>query len=279
MIADKQKESFSRRVLHKYRLIVTDESTLKERWHFKLSFLGLFCLLFILFMLTLVLFSVLIIYTPIRNVLPGNSQNVRQQLIMESARVDSIETDLQLQRQYLEVIKQVTAGEVQTDTVQSLDSLQIVMREQLLAVKEEALQEFVEQYESKDKDNLQLFDVQSTQPVASFFRPLHGVVVTHFQPENKQFGVVVRSTENENITAVLTGTVVYVTHELDDTFTMILQHQNYVSIYRHVGKVLKQTGSNVQSGESIALVGAEGVLGFELWRGGQYINPEEVIAF
>lgn len=122
----------------------------------------------LLFLLSLVLFSLVILYTPIRNYLPGYSENIRQQLVEESARVDSLGTSLELQRQYLNVIKQVMAGEVQSDTVQSLDSMQIIMREQLLEAKSEATAEFIAQYEAKEKDYLQLFDIANTTPTVSF---------------------------------------------------------------------------------------------------------------
>lgn len=276
---DKKKDGFWRRVMHKYRLAMVDESNLNELWHIHLNGFGAFSIFFLLFLLTIALLSVLIIYTPIRNILPGYSESIRRQLIVESARVDSLSADLALQRQYLSVIQQVTAGTVQSDTVQSLDSLQIVMREQLLEAKNEATAEFVAQYEAKEKDNLQLFDAQTSQPTVSFFRPMHGVVERHVMPEAHRYGVLVRAVENENITAVMAGTVVYVTHELDETFTVMLQHENYVSVYRHVGTVLKTVGVRVQAGESIALLGKQPLLEFELWKNGHWVNPEEVIVF
>ena len=265
--------------MHKYRLSMVDESNLNELWHIHLNGFGAFSIFFLLFLLTIALLSVLIIYTPIRNILPGYSESIRRQLIVESARVDSLSADLALQRQYLSVIQQVTAGTVQSDTVQSLDSLQIVMREQLLEAKNEATAEFVAQYEAKEKDNLQLFDAQTSQPTVSFFRPMHGVVERHVMPESRRYGVLVRAVENENITAVMAGTVIYVSHELDETFTIMLQHENYVSVYRHVGTVLKTVGWRVQAGESIALLGKQPLLEFELWKNGHWVNPEEVIVF
>lgn len=265
--------------MHKYRLSMVDESNLNELWHIHLNGFGAFSIFFLLFLLTIALLSVLIIYTPIRNILPGYSESIRQQLIVESARVDSLSADLALQRQYLSVIQQVTAGTVQSDTVQSLDSLQIIMREQLLEAKNEATAEFVAQYEAKEKDNMQLFDARTSQPTVNFFRPMHGVVEQHVMPEAHRYGVLVRAVENENITAVMAGTVVYVSHELDETFTIMLQHEGYVSVYRHVGTVLKTVGWRVQAGESIALLGKQPLLEFELWKNGIYINPEEVIVF
>lgn len=232
----------------------------------------------LLFLLSLVLFSLVILYTPIRNYLPGYSENIRQQLVEESARVDSLGTSLELQRQYLNVIKQVMAGEVQSDTVQSLDSMQIIMREQLLEAKSEATAEFIAQYEAKEKDYLQLFDIANTTPTVSFFRPAHGVIIQSYAPKEQQYGVVLKTPEKENVTAVLAGRVVYLNYEIGNTYTIMLQHDNYLSIYRNTLKSLKNVGDAVAAGESIALVAGQ-LLWFEIWQNGQSINPEEIIAF
>ena len=276
---NRQKKGFWQRARYKYRLTVMDESSLNEKWHIRLSGLGVFSMLFLLFVVVVCVFSLLIIYTPIRNVLPGYGESIRQQLITESARVDSLSTDIELQRRYLEVIKQVTAGEIQSDTVQSLDSMQIVMRAELLEAKNQATEEFLSQYEEKEKDYLQFFDTPNALPTISFFRPVQGVVTAHCVPEQKQYGIVLQTTDNKNITSVLSGTVIYVQQELDDTYTMMVQHENYLSVYRRNGTVLKPAGTQVQSGETLGIVSEQRLLEFELWKNGQCINPEEVIAF
>ena len=246
--------------------------------HIRLNGWGAIVLMALLFVLTMLLFSLVILYTPVKNYLPGYSEDIRQNLMKESARLDSIGTSLELQRQYLTVIKQVVAGEVHTDTVQSLDSMQIIMREQLLEAKSEAAAEFVAQYEAKERDNLQLFDIAQTAPVLSYFSPAHGVILQSFSSQNHSYGVAIQTPLNENITAVLRGTVIQVTYALDNTYTLMLQHESAVSIYAHVAKPLKRVGDVVQAGESIALAGDQ-PLWFELWQNGQAINPEEVIAF
>jgi murein DD-endopeptidase MepM/ murein hydrolase activator NlpD len=262
----------------KYRVSVLDELTLSERWHFRLNGWGAIVWIAILFLLALALFSLLILYTPIRNYLPGYSENIRQQLMVESARLDSMGTSLELQRQYLHIIKQVVAGEVESDTVQSLDSMQIIMREQLLEAKSEATAEFIAQYEAKEKDYLQLFDVANTTPVLSFFRPARGVVIQSFSAKEHRYEVTIQTAKHDNVTAILAGAVVYTHYELDNTYTIMLQHDNYLSIYRGVSKLLKRVGESVQAGETIALL-EDKPLYFQLWQNGQPINPEEVIAF
>ncbi len=278
MTEEKKKVSLWKRMRERYRISVLDEDTLTDHLHIRLSGWGAIVLTAMLFVLTLVLFSLVILYTPVKNYLPGYSEDIRQQLIAETARVDSIGTSLELQRQYLNIIKQVVAGEVHTDTVQSLDSMYIITREQLLEAKNEATAEFIAQYEAKEKDNLQLFYVTNTTPVLSFFLPAHGVILQRFSERENQYGVLIQTPENENVTSVLAGTVVHVNYEIGNTYTMMVQHSNYLSVYRNIHRVLKRVGDAVRVGESIAIVG-EQPLWFELWQDGKPINPEEVIAF
>lgn len=278
MTDDKKKISFWKRLRNKYRISVINEETLAERWYLHLSAWGAIVVTALLFLLTLVLFSLVILYTPVKNYLPGYSEEIRQQLIEESVKVDSIGESLELQRQYLNIIKQVVAGEVHSDTIQSLDSMQIIMREQLLEAKNQATEEFVAQYEDKEKDYLQLFDIANTTPVLSFFRPAHGVIVEQFDEKQKQYSITLQTPARENVTAILAGTIVYLNYELTDTYTLILQHDNYISIYKGISKMIKQVGDHVQAGESIAML-ENSPLQFELWQNGKPINPEEVIAF
>ena len=278
-MAPSNQDSFWRRLLYKYRLSIMNEDTFSEIWHTRLSRMSVFVIFTLLFFGTLGLYSVLIFYTPIRNVLPGYSESIRQRLIDESERVDSLGTMLELQTQYLSVIRDVVAGEVKSDTVQSLDSMQIVMRERLLEAKSEATADFIAQYEEKERDNLQFFDVRQVVPTITFFRPAHGVVLAHFGAEEAPVGITIQTPRNENVTAVLAGTVVHVVYELNDTYAVFVQHQNYLSVYGNVGKVLKNVGDKVQAGESVAIVADDKPLYFELWQNGSAVNPEEVIVF
>lgn len=278
MNEERKKRNLWQWLREKYRISILDESTLTEHLHVRLNGWAAIVLTAVLFLLAMVLFSLVILYTPVKNYLPGYAEDIRQQLVEESARVDSLGATLQLQRQYLDVIKQVMVGEVHSDTVQRLDSMYIITREQLLEVKSEATEEFIAQYEAKEKDNLQLFYVANTTPVLSFFQPAHGVIVQSFSEKEKRYGVMLQTLENENVTAVLAGTVVYINYEIGNTYSMMVQHTNYLSVYRNISKVLKKVGDVVQAGESIAIVG-EQVLWFELWQDGKAINPEEVIAF
>ena len=272
-------ESWWVRVRRKYRLAVLDDITLREVFHWRLSGLSAITIVTLLYVLLVIVLSVLIIYTPIRNILPGYSESIRQQLIVESARVDSLQADLAIQRQYLDVIKNVTAGTIQSDSVQSLDSMQIVQRNQLLEIRNEATAQFLAQYEQKERDQLLLFDTRTPMTTLSLFRPVRGVVLESAAPDHQKYSVRLRVPKNENIHAVMKCTVVLVQREIDNTHTVILQHQQYMTIHRHVSLVLKRVGTTVDAGDAIGMMNGKDELEFEIWRAGEPLNPEEVIVW
>ena len=241
------RKTFWQKLRFKYRLSLVDEDSLTESWHTKMSLMRFIVYFILIFLGLIALFSVLILYTPLRKTLPGYSESIRRQLVEESIKVDSLGTDLEIQRQYLEVLRGVLAGETSKDTIQTLDSMQIILREQLLEAKSEITEDFLRQYEQKEKDYLQLFDVQQTTPVVSFFPPQTG----------------------QTVTAVLDGVIIVVDREIDNTYTLVLQHSTYVTIYKNVSKSFKAVGAHVQAGEAIGLIDKGAELSFELWQNGK----------
>jgi len=104
-------------------------------------------------------------------------------------------------------------------------------------------------------------------------------VIESAMPEEQRYSVRLRVPKNENILAVMKGTVVFVQREIDNSHTLMVQHQQYVSIYRHVSMVLKRVGASVDAGDALGIMNGRDELEFEIWRAGEPLNPEEVIAF
>ncbi len=270
-------DTWWQRINYKYRLSLMNEDTLVEAWHIKASRLGAFVIFTLSFFLILGIVGVLIIYTPLRNVLPGYSDSVRQQLVDQTIAVDSLSTQVALQAQYIDIIKQVLQGEVKADTIIPLDSLQILTRTRLLEAKAEATEEFIAQYEAKEKENLHLFSVQQNIPVVTFFRPVEGVLISPYSKVKP--GVEISTSKPTNISSVLAGTIVFSTYEINNTYTLVIQHDAYMTIYKNVEKVLQPVGSHVEAGAPVAITSTKHPLYFELWYNGDSVNPEEVIAF
>lgn len=256
-----------------------DDLTLREVFHFRVSLLGAISVITISILALIALLSVLIVYTPIRNILPGYSASLRQQLIDESARVDSLQSSLSVQRQYLDMIKLVTAGDITTDSVQSLDSLQRVERARLVAQPSEVTETFKAQYEQKEHDRLMLYDNMTPTNMRQLYRPVRGVIIQPARPDLHIYGVLVRTDKSENVMATTRGTLVSVERMADNTFTMVLQNGAFVTVYRHVSRALKAQGALVEQGESLGIMDEEQDVQIELWDAGQFVNPEEVIVW
>ena len=263
----------------KYRLALLEDRTLREVFHFRVSTLGAISVLTLTLVALIVLLSVLIVYTPIRNVLPGYSESIRQQLIVESARIDSMQTSLTIQRQYLDVIKQLTAGDIQSDSVQSLDSLERVERARILEQHNAATDAFIAQYEEREHERLLLFENSTNRNVRQLYRPVRGAIMQPARPDLHEYGTVIRTAKNENVLAVARGTVVSTARMADNTYSVVLQSGAYTVIYGHVAKVLKTQGTAVEAGEAVAMMDGEHDLVFELWEAGKFVNFQEVIVW
>ena len=276
-----KKKGYLQRMRFKYRVSVLNENTLNEAWHTHLSRRSLFFWILLLFLLSFLLFAALIWFTPIKNYLPGYNEDIRHELIAQMERVDSLNNRLRVQTEYLSTMRAVIAGEVVSDSVRPLDSLVLQRRESLLEDQSPAMLDFLSQYEEKERDNLTVFLSPSSVRKIVLFPPAHGVVEVPFDRQQRHYSVALRTPHNENVVAVLSGTVIYLAWTLEDDWVMVLQHEgDYVSVYKNMQQVVKRQGEFVQTGETVALMTDDvRPLLFELWQNGIPIDPAEVIAF
>ena len=138
---------------------------------------------------------------------------------------------------------------------------------------------FLQQYEQQERDRLLLFDGQSKRTVQQIYRPAGGVVMRSARFDLKQYSIALRVVKHENVLSVLRGTIVLLQPDLNNTYTVVIQHDRYVSVYRNISNVLKAQGTAVEAGESIGLMTGEKELEFELWESGKPVDPEKVIVF
>ena len=116
--------------------------------------------------------------------------------------------------------------------------------------------------------------------------PVQGPVVTAFGQEKKKFnlshvskGIDIRTVPGAEVTAIYDGKVVYAGHLRGYGNIIIIDHgQQYFSLLSRLGKILKQEGDPVSSGELIALMSDQrGLLGdglhLEIRHGTDPIDP------
>ncbi len=282
-----KRKSFWKNFKFKYKLTITNENTLEEIVGIHVSKLnGVSVLLFavtVIFLIT----SVIIAFTPLRNYLPGymNSE-VREQVVLNALRADSLQWVLERQRMYIMNIQDIISGNVKVDSVQSIDSLTVVRTEELLE-RTQAEDDFRKQYEETERYNLTTIDNAPVMSGLIFFRPTRGMVSSDFDANKQHYGIDIAANPNESVLATLDGTVILATYTADTGYVIQVQHaQNLVSVYKHCGSLLKKVGDTVKAGEAIALVGKTGEkttggphLHFELWNKGRALDPSKYIVF
>lgn len=282
----KKSKAFWNNIKFKYKLTIINENTLEEVVGLYVSKLnGLSVLLSVLAALFLIA-ALIIAFTPLRNYLPGymNSE-VRAQIVDNALRIDSLQQLVDRQNLYIMNIQDIFSGKVRIDTVQSMDTL-TAMRQDSLMERTKREEEFRHQYEETEKYNLTSITSQPDVDGLIFYRPARGMISSHFDADKRHFGTDIAANPNESVLATLDGTVILSTYTADTGYLIEVQHnQDFVSVYKHCGSLLKQAGDKVQAGEAIALVGNSGTqttgphLHFELWHKGSAVNPEKYIVF
>lgn len=286
MVKKKRHKAFWSNIKFKYKLTIINENTLEEVVGIHVSKLnGISVLLFVLTVLFLIA-AAIIAFTPLRNYLPGymNSE-VRTQVVENALRVDSLRQLVDRQNLYIMNIQDIFRGTVRVDTVQSIDSLTTV-REDSLMERSRREDEFRRQYEETEKYNLTTITARPDMEGMIFYRPTRGMITEKFNAETKHYGIDIAASPGESVLATLDGTVILSTYTAETGYVIEVQHnQDFISVYKHCGSLLKKEGDTVQAGEAIALVGNTGQLTtgphlhFELWHKGRAVNPEQYVVF
>ncbi len=280
------------RLKTRYRFVVVDDKTFDEKWSIRLSplFFVLFFGLGAIFII--IITTILIAYTPLREYIPGYPDGSEKQTMIENKRkLDALEVKLEQQTFYIERVKILLNGGVIPDSSRANDS--IVKPLSLAELKkagaeEKEFRKTVEEKESKFKTAGKTIDAGNNSNSANsyFYVPVSGVISQSFNAKKSHNGVDISTMNEDPVKAVLDGTVVFAGYTTDGGFEIHLQHSNdLVTIYKHNGYLIATTGQHVRAGETIALTGNTGELSngnhlhFEIWDNGLAVDPEDYIGF
>lgn len=282
----KRSKAFWNNIKFKYKLTIINENTLEEVVGLRVSKLNGISVLLSTVTVLFLIAAAIIAFTPLRNYLPGymNSE-IRAQVVENALRVDSLQQLVDRQNLYIVNIQDIFRGKIKADTVQSIDSLTTI-REDSLMKHTQREDEFRKQYEDAEKYNLTTITDRPDANGLIFYRPTRGMISASFDAEKKHYGTDIAANPGESVLATLDGTVILSTYTAETGYLIEVQHnQNFVSVYKHCGSLLKREGDSVKGGEAIALVGNTGELTtgphlhFELWQKGRAVNPEMYIVF
>ncbi|SHI49323.1 M23 family metallopeptidase [Pseudozobellia thermophila] len=283
----KKRKEIKRKLLHKYRLVILNESTFEEKISFKLSRLNVFVTGSLCIIGLIALTTLLIAFTPLREYIPGySSTKLKKQATDLTYKTDSLVANLYNTNKYLENIRKVLIGDIENNEI-NRDSL----REQfkidpssidLTPIKEDSI--LRAEVALEDKYNLFERNVDGSGMV--LFPPLNGEISQGYDVESNHFAVDVTAPIDTPVKAVASGTVIFSEWTADTGYVIIVEHRDgLLSVYKHNGSLNKRQGDVVRTGEVIASVGNTGELTtgphlhFELWNNGNSVDPLDYINF
>ena len=280
------KQKLKRKLTHQYRLVMLNEETFEERFSLKLNRLNVFVLggLFSIFLIVGTI--LLIAYTPLKEYIPGyDSTKLRTQALKATLKADSISRELTNLKLFTQAIQPILTGNIEPDKIDSIQQAtrNLIINDSLLkASKEDSI--FREKIESQDR--FPIVDTKNILLETVFFAPLSGMDSQDFDSNSKHCAIDIVAKTGTPVKSVDDGTVSFSEWTTGTGYVIIVKHENnFVSVYKHNGTLLKEQGDFVKSVEVIATVGSTGELTtgphlhFELWSGGYPVNPTTFIDF
>lgn len=283
----KGRKEIKRRLLHKYRLVILNESTFEEKMSFKLNRLNVFVVSAVFATLLIAFTTLLIAFTPLREYIPGySSTKLKREATELTYKMDSLDNVLNYTNQYLSNIRLVLRGEIENNEA-NRDSLFERYRLDPASINLDPIEEDLQLREEVAlEDKYNLFERNMQDLSAVFFPPVEGIISQGFDLEKKHFAIDVATSPGSPVKAIANGVVIFSEWTVDTGYVILIEHhENVISVYKHNGSLNKTQGDLVRSGEVIASVGNTGELStgphlhFELWRDGQPKDPMDFIDF
>ena len=283
----KKRKEIKRKLLHKYRLVILNESTFEEKISFKLSRFNVFvtgslCIIGLIGLTTL-----LIAFTPLREYIPGySSTRLKKQATELTYETDSLVRVLNNSNRYLDNIRMVLKGDIENNEINRDSLLEQFKLDpssiDLTPIKQDSLL----RAEVALEDKYNLFERTTSKTEIVLFPPVNGTVTQLYDAKRKHYAVDVVAPRETPVKATADGMVIFAEWTADTGHVIILEHKDgQLSVYKHNGSLNKVQGDIVRSGEVIASVGNTGELTtgphlhFELWDKGSPLNPQDYMDF
>ena len=130
-------------------------------------------------------------------------------------------------------------------------------------------------------------EISAMNPVKEFINPVKdGSIIKGFGVQDASvsafhYGVDIKADPSQNICSCAEGTVTEIaTNEEYGSFIVIKHSDEISTLYAHLGEILPDVGSKVESGQAIARANTDDdIIHFEIKKGDTYLNPEEFIDF
>lgn len=265
-----------------FKLSIYDPNNFNELFGFTTSKIRFVSLLFLVILLLSMLFTFLLIKTPLGNYFHASSKTPEQsQIVGQRLKLDSLTKKIDAQDRYINDFKRLFSGDFKSDTIKK-KSVEVKINPNSInpnpTASEEKILENVkaDQYTNSNK---------APKNFVHFISPIKGIVSQQYEPV-KHEAIDIVAPINSYFASCLSGTVIFSGFTQKDGNVIIIEHPNgFTSIYKHAKTSLKKRGDKVRTGDLIGIVGNTGSdttgphLHFELWLNQQSVNPSNYINF
>jgi murein DD-endopeptidase MepM/ murein hydrolase activator NlpD len=297
-MAKTKRKDFIKKLKSKYKLAIFDEQTYEELLVFRLSRLNVFTITGASVILLVVMVTLFIAFTGLREYIPGYpGPDQRLMIVRNAQRVDSLIIEIERRNKFIENMQRIIRGNVPEDETDYEEPPSTSQQSEApgsdfgaveFSRSEEdslfrALVEREERFNLTDQaDNGSGIMLDNT----FFFTPLKGMVINQFGDPRGHYGVDIVAGPGARVSAIMDGVVFFSGWTVETGYVIQLQHpNNLISVYKHNERLLKSPGDHVKAGEAIANIGNSGELTtgphlhFELWYNGVPLDAQEYMSF
>lgn len=245
--------------------------------------------------------AVLFVFTPLRRVIPGyGTEQIEESARLNAMRVQVLQDSLSAQRHYIERLRQLITGRVDSATQSSWrlsggsptpggETPRPPAPDEAVPTpgRTEHEQPALTPSKGSMSERALLADGSvASGPTFPVEPPVeNGFPTRSFNARTGHYGLDVAVSEGAYVRAIGDGYVVLADWTQDGGHTIAVQHANgYLSIYKHNRSLLKQLGDRVRAQDPLAVSGNTGEittgphLHFELWRNGLAQDPQSYVA-
>lgn len=274
---------------NRFRLVLFSESTFEEIRSFTFKTWYIWALIATIALTVIGLMIILLIYTPLGSVFAPPNYTDTEELLSLREKVLNLEKTASAQNLYIKNLRQLLSGEVVVDADTTLDQIHEDSITKIARIEEdEQLRRTFDLEQQLQAVSNEQVPGNNAKPLNQLYLlpPITGSISMGFDPEKNHFGVDINAPSNTAIKAIMSGYIIFSGWTLETGNTIGIQHdQNLISFYKHNSSLLKTTGTFVQAGEAVAIIGNTGTLSsgphlhFELWQSGKPVDPTNYVNF
>jgi murein DD-endopeptidase MepM/ murein hydrolase activator NlpD len=287
---------FTRNLGKSLHLIVMDEQGFDQPRSFNVRpahLLGV--LIGSVFLVTVVILS-LLLFTPVRGVLPGyGTIQMRRDARLNQLRMKAMSDSLQVQTLYVEQLRKLMLGTVDVSHADDLrpPDPELTVAGEPVELPETAVSKNWTDHQQPALSVTRLTSTGNTPPALPSIEarylagvrfpvlpPVTGLVTRRFDARTGHYAIDIAEDEGSVVRAIADGYVIMADWTHDGGQIIAIQHADgFVTVYKHNSRLLKRVGDRVRDREAVALSGNSGEITsgphvhFELWHNGLAQDP------